>query len=307
MYKEVVMLYVNGRKVKIVTGTQSQTVRVMTSENIDGRFDYVLRLAPPVADLERKLGAQGFDTIEELVSYLKKTYYAQVEQTPATRPPSPLERLSVAERPSVPTAEPQPIKTAPLGAWEAEAIRLLEAIIDELVRGFIRQPYLHRVEHSLHCEFYTLLRQHKLFSDTYPMANTVTYCIHKEWPEWHTRPEKGTRHGEFDMAVVAPQTLARASLVDFIDGRLEPLAVVEFGLDYRHDHLAEDDRKLTNSEVQHGYLVHLVREGLSDDFDAVERLVLASRHRVAYARVGYGRSRCKLLSDTAIQEVAADF
>jgi hypothetical protein len=36
--------------------------------------------------------------------------------------------------------------------------------------------------------------------------------------------------------------------------------VIEIGLDYDAEHLANDAKKLINSKPRHGYLIHLVRE-----------------------------------------------
>lgn len=282
------MLLIGGRKVKVQTGTHTQTVNICTARNIHGEYDYILRLRPPFTS-EDELLNQGFDSIAELVDWLKVHHHAALEKSPVQMRPAPGQPAVVAAA------------ARPLSAWEQEAVRLVEEGIDALVRGFIRNPYLHRVEHSLHCELYRLLKANKLFSDEYPLGRGMTQCVHKEWPEWRTRPEKGNRRGTYDLAVVSPEALMRASLDDFLDGRIEPLLAVEIGLDYRYDHLRDDDAKLTNSGLRRGYLVHLAREGVVDDYDAVERLVLASRHRTAYARSGYRQTAWKLLGDTAIQ------
>jgi len=38
-----------------------------------------------------------------------------------------------------------------------QVVVLVEHAIDQLVLEFVALPYLHRVEHSLHCELYALL------------------------------------------------------------------------------------------------------------------------------------------------------
>jgi len=75
------MLNIGGRKVKIRTGTKSQTVNICTSDNIHGDYDYIVRLRPPFIR-EDTLRAKGFATIEALVRYLRRDHSGRIEKTP---------------------------------------------------------------------------------------------------------------------------------------------------------------------------------------------------------------------------------
>ena len=91
----------------------------------------------------------------------------------------------------------------------------------------------------------------------YPIDDSgfKTQLIHKEWPE--TRPRKkpelmvDRRRGSFDVVVLAPSQLEKATLEQFTVGRIDAPIVIELGLGYWNDHLSGDREKLTNSRVQH--------------------------------------------------------
>jgi hypothetical protein len=137
---------------------------------------------------------------------------------------------------------------------------ILETAIDSLVDNFSREPYIHRCEHSIHCELYTMLAVHRALQGVYPLQcvdRRKTTLIHKEWPETTARPEKQGRRGNFDLAILDPDDIPSHTVEDFTAGRIQPVFVVEMGLNYGLDHLRNDDAKLTNSGCRHGYLVHL--------------------------------------------------
>jgi hypothetical protein len=147
----------------------------------------------------------------------------------------------------------------PGDAWVADAVRAVEASITKLIDEFRVQPFVHRVEHSLHVRLVQMLSEWEHLRGLYPIGDSGfrTQLIHKEWPE--TRPRKGRRRGSFDLVVLAPSQLRRASLAQFAVGRIDAPIVVELGLGYWDDHLSVDLEKLKNSQVQHPYLVHLSR------------------------------------------------
>ena len=137
---------------------------------------------------------------------------------------------------------------------------ILETAIDSLVDNFTREPYIHRCEHSIRCELYTMLAVNRALQGLYPLeGNGIrnTTLIHKEWPETNARPEKNGRRGNFDLAILDPVDIPEHTVKDFREGRIRPAFVVEMGLNYGLDHLINDDAKLTNSNCGHGYLVHL--------------------------------------------------
>ncbi len=79
--------------------------------------------------------------------------------------------------------------------------QILETSIDSLVDNFIKEPYIHRCEHSLHCELYTMLTSHRALQGLYPIGNSPykASLVHKEWPEPSIRIDKN-RRGNVDLA-----------------------------------------------------------------------------------------------------------
>jgi len=154
---------------------------------------------------------------------------------------------------------------------DVTAKEILETAIDSLVRNFCEQPYIHRCEHSLHCELYSMLTVHRAFQGLYSIRGTdyKTALVHKEWPETEARPDKSGRRGNFDIAILNPETLhdeakgkksgePTRSISDFYEGRFKPAYVVEIGLNYYTSHLEADFEKLKNSGFKsNAYLVHL--------------------------------------------------
>ena len=159
---------------------------------------------------------------------------------------------------------------------EAVVKDILETAIDSLVDNFSRQPYIHRCEHSIHCELYSMLAVHRMLQGIYPLKDGMgrsTTLIHKEWPETIPRPEKKRRRGNFDLAILDPVDVQQHTVEGFSDGLIKPAFVVEMGLNYDLMHLTNDDSKLTNSACSNGYLVHLRQphKGIRDaDVTALE-------------------------------------
>lgn len=110
---------------------------------------------------------------------------------------------------------------------------ILEIAIDSLVDNFTREPYIHRCEHSIHCELYTMLFIHRALQGVYPFkgnGNQNTALIHKEWPETIAMPDKQGRRGNFDIAILDPVDIPKHTVTDFINGHIHPAFVVEMGL-----------------------------------------------------------------------------
>jgi hypothetical protein len=61
---------INGRRIKVRTGTRSQTVNICTSDNVHGVYDSVVRLRPP-SITEETLRRARFTSIEDLVTFLR--------------------------------------------------------------------------------------------------------------------------------------------------------------------------------------------------------------------------------------------
>lgn len=142
----------------------------------------------------------------------------------------------------------------------------VEASIAKLIDEFRVQPFIHRVEHSLHIRLVQLLSEWENLRGWYPIGGSgfKTQLIHKEWPETTPRKKEpelivDRRRGSFDVAVLAPCQLGKATLEQFTVGRIDVPIVIELGLGYGEEHLRHDLAKLKNSQVQHPYLVHLSR------------------------------------------------
>ncbi len=145
--------------------------------------------------------------------------------------------------------------------WLPQAKLLVERSIDQLIQEFIDFPYLHRVEHSIHCQLFHILLAHEELAQRVSLGTDlgITQLVHKEWPESIARG--GNRRGNFDLAVLSPQQLKGCTTIGtFRGGHLHAPIVIEMGLDYDAEHLARDVKKLINSKPKYGYLVHLVRE-----------------------------------------------
>lgn len=173
--------------------------------------------------------------------------------------------------------------------------------MDLLVDDFAEHPYRHRVEHSLHLQLYRALAGHQQLDVLAPVGTSSLRAglIHKEWPE--TLPgTDADRRGLFDLAVLAPSQLARASIDQFRQGRIHTPIAIEVGLDYGRPHLKQDLEKLCHSKVPHAYVVHLSRLPVSDDVD--DLLTAAySNIKTAYAHIPpTGRMAVKHLTDTSI-------
>ncbi len=79
------MIQICGRSVKVQTGAKTQTVNICTSANINGQYDYRIRLRPPFIKAETLL-FENLGTIDDLVDYLVRQHQGDIEQRPASRP-----------------------------------------------------------------------------------------------------------------------------------------------------------------------------------------------------------------------------
>ncbi len=186
--------------------------------------------------------------------------------------------------------------------WLPQAKALVEQSINQLLQEFRKSPYLHRVEHSIHCQLFHIMMSHQELARRVPLGTTNTQLIHKEWPESTAR--EGNRRGNFDLAVLSPQLLQGCSIAAFREGRLEAPIVIEVGLDYDAEHLAGDIKKLINSRPKHGYLIHFVREKRRDGNS--ERMLVEIEDKFAiksaYVSLSGGQSVFKLVNEKTIQQ-----
>ncbi len=274
-------LLIDGRRIVIARGTSTQTVNVCTEAN--GVGDYEMRYRLPAHAEVRSEHLMSFSDLHELEAYLDRLM-AQPEAPQASRP--------------LPPAVPAPPASDP---WVQEATRAVDAAIGELLEGFLRDPYLHRVEHSLHAELFALLTRQPTLQGTVEMAGPEhhrTQLVHKEWPETRPREKDGAPAGQgnFDLAVLAPAQVEKASVEQFRTGRIDPAIVIEIGLDYGLRHFEQDAEKLCNSAIAVPYLIHLSRLPLRET-TSIEDAVTACEPptRAAYAhrdpRTGQVRSK----------------
>lgn len=75
------MITICGRKVKICTGQKSQTVNVCTADNVNGKYDYIVRLRQPFIS-ESMLNERSFSSIDDLIQYLRSQHFGEVEKPP---------------------------------------------------------------------------------------------------------------------------------------------------------------------------------------------------------------------------------
>jgi len=299
------MIYIEGRKVRVLTGqrgkedrAKAQTVRICTKDNRIGQYDYVLRLYSPHFTSEDELKSQNFQTIESCVIYLKKKYNAKEEKSPDKG-----EHTGKDKSPTRPIVK----RTVSPSSWDKKIAKVVEETIDQFVCEFLEFPYLHRREHSIHCELYRLLYSRRILSGHHPMGKWFSQLVHKEWPEVSPRYEKFQR-GTIDLCIISPEKLKNCSWKEFIEGKIVPSIGIEVGLDYNSKHLESDLDKLSNSSINFGYVIHLVRQNYSDDFEIVEKLILqaAPKVKTAYARLTGNKAFYKMINDNEIKEILID-
>jgi hypothetical protein len=276
-----------GRRVKLSTGAKTQTVNICTPAGVHGEYEYVIRFHRPDAVTEPYLGRQRPGSVPEFVKFLIDVCGGDLEQSPHQH-----------ERVEMKAAKAH----RPPSEWEIAARDATESAINQLVLEFVERPYLHRVEHSIHCRLFQLMAAQPAFHGQLSFGKWTTQAIHKEWPEYVVRPEKGNRRGAFDLVVLSPDAVRNASLRQFRDGVIRPSIVIEMGLDYGYSHLSGDVRKLRNSGIGYSYLVHLARQNVPGDFAAIERLLGECGFESAYVRHTGTRARYKLVGDGRMHE-----
>jgi len=286
--------YIGDRKVKILTGRKSQTVNVYVNNDVEGEYNPKVRINDPAHFVtEEFLRQQHFPSVEAMASFLIGRHGGKNE---GAWPPHP-------------QPDAHPIIYDP--EWARRAVPEVERAINALLDDFIRFPYLHRVEHSIHCALYRNLMDSELLLQKLDLGAFKTGVVHKEWPETTPRPEKRGRRGNFDLVILAPPKSGErpVGLGDFIRGFIRPAIVVELGLDYDERHLKEDVRKLKNSEVAHGYLVHLARWIVRPQDDDVRKHIIeliknesGGGPHIAYAYIGRDEIHLRRLREAAISE-----
>ena len=135
------LLFIDNRKVKIVTGRKSQTVNVYVNNDTERLYNPKLRINDPANFVTGDfIDNQNFSTIEAMVSYLVENRGAVKEDLVSIDS----KKYSPATRRIIPTDK----------EWAEKIIPKVENAINQLVDDFINNPYQHRVEHSLHCQLF---------------------------------------------------------------------------------------------------------------------------------------------------------
>jgi hypothetical protein len=185
-------------------------------------------------------------------------------------------------------------------SWETEVSPIIEQIINQIILEFIDFPYLHRVADSIHCEFFRVLASHRALNHTYPMGKWSSQPLHKGWP----CNSAELTDCYLDLCVFSPTLLRISSVEDFREGRIRPVLAIEIGLD---DDLIRLKRRA--EKLQHngqGYLIHLVREEVVDDFEAVEAFLRLSEEngiKTAYVRMTETHAFYKLINGKEIKKI----
>lgn len=281
---------VDDRLVVVRIGRKSSTISICTPDNKPGTYERRFRLSPSVVLDGTDIAANS--TIPEMLSWIDGLG------------PDAHEDSANSGRRLLP-----PLVTEPVAdhAWLAAATRVVDTEINDLVRGFVAEPYMHRVEHSVHAQLYARLAAHTDIFGVQALGATgrSTQLIHKEWPETIADTEAGSnRRGAYDLAILTPDRLVAATLDQFRYERIEATVVIEMGLNYGMTHLQQDYDKLVVNNVHTGYLVHLSRDGArSAEVESfLERTDRVTNIKIAYAHGPEVASerRIKLLDDPKV-------
>jgi hypothetical protein len=302
------VIWLEGRHIYVNTRT-TQTVKVCDSANVRGRYDRYYRIDKDHALKQETLleKLSQFESIESMEKWLLQDMKASRE--PRNEYPNSKLQADSVDEPSFGDesvdAEVQNEKLMTTGSvaevfdllssdfylvehdeWTKEAACIVEESINKLVDAFVQDPYLHRVEQSLHVELCDILRQNPKLDARVSVGtlSVQTQLIHKEWPAIAAR--QSTHRGNIDIVVLSPQVLSCCkSLSAFRNGHIQPQIAIEMGLDYGIEHLANDALKLLANKLKFGYIVHFVRDRPRDW--QVEKMILGIEHtlgiRTAYA------------------------
>ncbi|MDR0832160.1 MAG: hypothetical protein LBM99_04625 [Bacillales bacterium] len=170
--------------------------------------------------------------------------------------------------------------------------KVVEEAIVEFVEGFREHPFLHRVEHSLHCELFKILSSKEELSKHYSLSSgQTTQLIHKEWPNALYVVGNG-RRGNIDISIFEPSTIEGIGLDDFKLGNKIPEYVIELSLNYDIDHLENDVRELNelldNNPNVNAYIIHLYNTKKQNNTITRVRAILNDNPRIksAFAYLG---------------------
>jgi hypothetical protein len=281
-------------KIIIVRDRKSQTVNICTSKGQEGVYEWIIRFPANMPVIEQLANAPS-STIRDLVLWMKTNLRGSVERIPPSE-----DVLLTVDRHD---------QADPNNDFGQCAIELAAERINALICEFLQHPYLHRSEHNLHCEVYCHLRQHVSLTKSMLQDGNTVSLVHKEWPEKRFED----RLGSFDLDAlwpvsemsIGPATTKQRGLYDisvldsagvsackdaknYKKGLVPPVAVIEFGLNEKYDHLRADAAKLINNKLRYGCLVHFARPYVPDNYAAVE-LLMEMLSQNSYILTAYAR------------------
>ena len=289
-----------GRKIKIKDGIKSQTINIYTRGLIHGEYEYIIRIwGINNFASGKEIEDKNFSNLNDLFDFLKNNHYGIMEKSSQNYSNNTISNSNSSHK-------TRTNSNFSKDSWVHKALPKSEEIINNFLNNFIKLPYLHRVEHSIHCDLYNLFQKDDLFNkDVKLLDGTKTQILHKEWPEFTPREDKDNRRGNFDFAILSPESIRDKGIFDFTNGRIEAPIVVEVGLNYGEKHLLGDFKKLNNSKVYRGYLLHLVRKEKVDD-NSIEEILSEIESKFKNIKVGYVKHdvngvRYKLIKDKGIK------
>jgi len=185
-------------------------------------------------------------------------------------------------------------------SWETEVTPIIDQTINQIILEFIDFPYLHRVADSIHCEFFRVLASHRALNHTYPLDKWSSQPLHKGWPS----NLSDLTLGNLDLCIFSPTLLKISSVEDFREGRTRPVISIEIGLDDDLTRLKHRAEKLEHNGQ--GYLIHLVRAEVNDDFEAVEMFLRVSEEsgiKTAYVHLTETDAFYKLINGKEVKKI----
>jgi hypothetical protein len=191
----------------------------------------------------------------------------------------------------------------------------IEESLKKFANSFLKSPFMHRTEHSIHMQIANYLSECPDLQKT-PTVNLkiggidnniwTTSRIQKEWPtgsdiseeeQFYNEPipdvvssininkSKKSRRGNFDLAIlpygINNESIDISDWRQFYNGHLPyPSVVIEVGLDYKaKKHLMSDLKKVYQYSTKcDAYFVHLYRDrasALNSEFADIEAIKLS--------------------------------
>jgi hypothetical protein len=282
----VLSLQLEDRYIRLAKQTK-QSINICLPGDPDSYESYLIKppYVMPTVDLRNEI--LKFKTISDLIDWLKNERHAV--------------SLGIRQKnntAAIPCTNYSPINDKKISTIKEE----VEKSIDELVKEFIENPYLHRVESSIHTELFYIMKQKPILSQNFFLGDgqTKTQLIHNEWPS------VDPIYGNYDFAIMTPEVLQKdCPTTDvFSRGKFKVPIVVELGLNPSDtNHLENDRKKIISNGVYAGYLIHLIRDKTNS---TDENIILDESHhkiKTAYVCINNGKIRYKYINDNTITEI----